>query len=259
MRRGGTHLSSQHSGGGAGGSDIQGHSWLHRELESSLVYIRLGGACVKMETARGLQWREGKEGVGRGGIAEGFFLMEDGCRLQDSVCDQPGKIQSEGEGSISDRVWRRPSRVWVAPGCSPPLKACAGPQNTKLNREGQGWVSQLFDYEGKLNLLYLNKQLLNIHQKKAISYSVMQDIGLPDTSLKVPRKDKTITLYICLWLDKNTFWNKVCLICHIKRKRYRASNGTDKSHTDGEAAVPVPSTSFSSVIAFIYPALLESE
>lgn len=63
-----------------------------------------------------------KQGVGRGGIAEGFFtMMEDGLRLQDSVSDQTGKTQ--GEGSISARAWRKPTRACVVPGHSPSLKA----------------------------------------------------------------------------------------------------------------------------------------
>lgn len=76
-------------------------------MESSLVYIRLGEACANMETAKefAMKRRKKKQGVGRGGIAEGFFsLMEDGRRWQDSVGDQPGKMQGEGEGSISDRA-----------------------------------------------------------------------------------------------------------------------------------------------------------
>lgn len=48
-------------------------------------------------------------------------MMEDGLRLQDSVGDQTGKTQ--GEGSISARAWRKPTRVCVVPGYSPPLKA----------------------------------------------------------------------------------------------------------------------------------------
>lgn len=65
-------------------------------------------------------------------------MMEDGLRLQDSVGDQPGKMQSEG-GNISERAL-------VAPEPSTPLRGCAGPQNnTKLKLEGQEQVSQLFN------------------------------------------------------------------------------------------------------------------
>lgn len=56
--------------------------------------------------------RKKKQGIRRGGIAEGFFsMMKDGCRQQDSVGDQPGKTQGDGEGSISDRAWSRPTRA----------------------------------------------------------------------------------------------------------------------------------------------------
>lgn len=69
----------------------------------------------------------------------------------------------------------------------------------------------------------------------------MQNIRLPDISLKVPQEDETIALCINLWLDKNTFWNKVYLTYHIKCKRYRASNGTDKSATlKGKLQSPSP-------------------
>lgn len=121
MRCAGTHLLSQHSGGGGGGSDIQGHSWLHRELESSLVYERLVGVCVKWRQQRVCCEEKEKEGVGREGRAEGFFsVMEDGRRLQDSVSDQPGKMQGEGEGNISNRAWNRSTRAQLAPEPSPP-------------------------------------------------------------------------------------------------------------------------------------------
>lgn len=79
-----------------------------------MVYLRLGRACAKIKTAKELagKRRKKKQGVGRGGTAEGFSsMMEDGRRQQDTAGDQPEKMQGEGEGSISDRAWSRPTRA----------------------------------------------------------------------------------------------------------------------------------------------------